>query len=138
MFIPIFIFLMFYNYYTSKGVYGALEQQAKILIKSDGTLIEKKMEEYRHIAYTISTDENVINALLDDVLEDSESSQIYNSIYLMLNSDNKNCDAHIVSLSGKCRLSSGIFPSEYDTRFQTNEWNRKKANRGRYLSGKIL
>ena len=125
MFIPIFIFLMFYNYYTSKGVYGALEQQAKILIKSDGTLIEKKMEEYRHIAYTISTDENVINALLDDVLEDSESSQIYNSIYLMLNSDNKNCDAHIVSLSGKCRLSSGIFPSEYDTRFQTNEWNRK-------------
>lgn len=125
MFIPIFIFLMFYNYYTSKGVYGALEQQSKILIKSDGTLIEKKMEEYRHIAYTISTDENVINALLDDVLEDSESSQIYNSIYLMLNSDNKNCDAHIVSLSGKCRLSSGIFPSEYDTRFQTNEWNRK-------------
>ena len=125
MFIPFFIFLMFYNYYTSKGVYGALEQQSKILIKSDGTLIEKKMEEYRHIAYTISTDENVINALLDDVLEDSESSQIYNSIYLMLNSDNKNCDAHIVSLSGKCRLSSGIFPSEYDTRFQTNEWNRK-------------
>ena len=125
MFIPIFIFLMFYNYYTSKGVYGALEQQSKILIKSDGTLIEKKMEEYRHIAYTISTDENVINALLDDVLEDSESSQIYNSIYLMLNSDNKNCDAHIVSLSGKCRLSSGIFPSEYDTIFQTNEWNRK-------------
>ena len=125
MFIPIFIFLMFYNYYTSKGVYGALEQQSKILINSDGTLIEKKMEEYRHIAYTISTDENVINALLDDVLEDSESSQIYNSIYLMLNSDNKNCDAHIVSLSGKCRLSSGIFPSEYDTRFQTNEWNRK-------------
>ena len=38
---------MFYNYYTSKGVYGALEQQSKILIKSDGTLIEKKMEEYR-------------------------------------------------------------------------------------------
>ena len=125
MFIPLFLFLIFFNYYNSKGVYGALEQQAKILIKSDGQLIEKKMEEYRHIAYTISTDNSIVNALLDDNLTDSEASQIYNSIYLTLNSDYQHADIHIVSLSGKCRLSSGIFPAEYDTRFQTNEWNRK-------------
>lgn len=125
MFIPLLLFIIFFNYYNAKGVYGALEQQAKILIKSDGQLIEKKMEEYRHIAYTISTEDSIVNALLDDDLTDSEASQIYNSIYLMLNSEFQHADVHIVSQSGKCRLSSGIFPSEYDTRFQTNEWNRK-------------
>ena len=125
MFIPLLIFLIFFNYYNAKGVYGVLEQQAKVLIKADGQLIEKKMEEYRHIAYSIGTNELVIDALEDDVLTDNEASQLYTTMYVLLNSDSMHADAHIVSVSGKSRLSSGIFPDEYDTRFQTNEWNRK-------------
>ncbi|MGN0906364.1 MAG: sensor histidine kinase, partial [Bullifex sp.] len=104
---------------------SALEEQAKVLIKSDGMLVEKKMEEYRHTAYTLSTDERVISSLEDDVLSDSELTSIYNMMYTVITDALKHADVHIVSKSGKIRISSGIFPSEYDTRIQGNEWNRK-------------
>ncbi len=125
MFIPLIIFLMFYNFFASKSLQSALEEQAKVLIKSDGALVEKKMEEYRHTAYTLSTDENIVSALSDDVLSDSELTYIYNMMYTALSDALKNSDVHIVSKSGRIRVSSGIFPSEYDTRIQGAEWNRK-------------
>ena len=125
MLIPLIIFLVFYNFFASRSLSSALEEQAKVLIKSDGMLLEKKMEEYRHTAYTLSTDERIIASLEDDVLSDSELTAIYNMMYTALTEELKNADVHIVSKSGKVRISSGIFPSEYDTRIQGNEWNRK-------------
>ncbi len=76
------------------------------------------VETYRHKAYSISTDE-IIHAAVTHQRE--IGSDIFRQLFTIMEGDTYRATASVVSRDGKVRLSTHLFPEQYDVRYHSND-----------------
>lgn len=125
MIIPLIIVISTLIYYNTRDLSKAFEEQALTTLEANANEIEDLFIKYKHIIYTLSSDENVAKVLEDNGLDKTElSKNAYFSLYTAMAGEDKKAEASIVSNNGKVRLSTHVFPELYDLRINSNEWNQ--------------
>jgi two-component system sensor histidine kinase YesM len=115
-------------YYTIIGnrtMVGALKAQADNSMTRLGERYAAVLEDYRHRAYVLSTDETIVTLLKDDNMTEREqsakSSEIYAKLFSIMKGVQNDASAIVVSNSGNVRYSTHAFPDIYDLRFDQHE-----------------
>ena len=121
MLVPLSIAMAYYYFAGSKALLSSIKEQSENAIALDGENVSRTLEEYRHKAYEISEDEDV-KALLESGNTEGEIKKVYTTLFSVMSGDTYLASANIVSSDGRIRLSTHIFPSEYDLRIMGNEW----------------
>lgn len=98
-----------------------LKEQADISISSDLRVYAQILEEYRHKTYEISTDEDLISLLENNGKEAFETKNVYAKLFEVMKGDTYKASVNIVSIDGKVRLSTHVFPDRYDLRYNNTE-----------------
>ena len=125
MLVPFILLASYTIYLYSKGAEGMLKTQAETALSSDAAFIEAIIQEYRHKAYSLSVSETINKVLEeDDPQKTSENMKaIYEEMYAVMAGDTYKAAASIVSSTGNVRISTHNFPSVYDLRTHSNEWD---------------
>ena len=125
MLVPFILLASYTIYLYSKGAEGMLKTQAETALSSDAAFIEAIIQEYRHKAYSLSVSETINKVLEeDDPQKTSENMKaIYEELYAVMAGDTYKAAASIVSSTGNVRISTHNFPSVYDLRTHSNEWD---------------
>ena len=95
------------------------------IVTHDSIQLGNTLESYRHKAYQISTDPLVVRILREDSLDTNSpaSREIYQLLFAVMKGDTYFASAHLVSNSGKVRISTHEFPEVYDLRYHGNDWD---------------
>ena len=125
MLVPFILLASYTIYLYSKGAEGMLKTQAETALSSDAAFMEAIIQEYRHKAYSLSVSETINKVLEeDDPQKTSENMKaIYEEMYAVMAGDTYKAAASIVSSTGNVRISTHNFPSVYDLRTHSNEWD---------------
>ncbi len=126
MLLPLGGVLASYRLWGTRNLVRSLNGQVQIATESDAKQIDAILERFRHDAYLLSTNEEIVRLLEED---DSSAIQsagrtVYAQMFLIMQNETGSAIASIVSNSGNVRLSTHEFPQSYDLRLNTNEWNR--------------
>lgn len=123
MLIPLLILIMAYLYYSDNNIYKIIKNQSIKAIEKDTANLSDIIFRYRHKAYVLAEDFEIINALETDTLTAESLKTIYSLIFSQTGGDNNLAQISIVSKTGKVQLSTHTFPECYDLRINTNEWD---------------
>lgn len=118
--VPFVIYMFYGNTVFTRAIETNLLKQGESAIREDGNTIAGILDHYRHKAYEISTSPILIESFSNG--KNTEISSIYSLLFSIMKGDTYKAAAHIISLDGKTRLSTHIFPEQYDTRIHGNEW----------------
>jgi two-component system sensor histidine kinase YesM len=123
--IPLGLFASYYTLSGERNQARYLMGQTTAIVKSDTDKISQVLDAYRHKAYLLSTDPLVISILQEDSLDANSSSsrKLYQLLFDVMKGDTYLASTHIVSNSGKVRVSTHEFPEVYDLRYQGNDWD---------------
>lgn len=123
--VPLGLFSSFYTLTGESNQARYLQSQAMDIITQDANRLGAILDDYRHKAYTISTDELVVSLLQEDILDanTSASRELYQLLFGVMRGDTYLASAHLVSTSGKVRISTHEFPEVFDLRYQGNDWD---------------
>jgi two-component system sensor histidine kinase YesM len=123
--IPLALFATYYTLSGERNQARYLMGQTKSLVRLDAENLSTLIEAYRHKAYLLSTDPSVISILKEDSLDvnSSSSRKLYQLLFDVMKGDTYLASAHLVSNSGKVRVSTHEFPEVYDLRYQRNDWD---------------
>jgi len=95
--------------------------RAEEAIQHSVTQIHETIETYRHVAYVISKDENIIQALNRSEEWNSKNLKIlYQHMYAPLDGHIYSAAAHIISRNGEHSFSTHSLPKRYDLRIYEN------------------
>ncbi|HKL59006.1 MAG TPA: sensor histidine kinase [Sphaerochaeta sp.] len=124
MVVPLGLFSTFYTLTGESNQVRYLQNQAMDIITLDSNRLGAILDDYRHKAYTISTDDLVVHILQEDILDanTSASRELYQLLFGVMRGDTYLAAAHLVSNSGKVRISTHEFPEVFDLRYQGNDW----------------
>lgn len=119
---------LFSSYYTLTGEGNQtryLQKQAMDTVTLDAKRLGTVLDDYRHKAYRISTDPLVVSILKEDVLDANSraSRELYQLLFGIMRGDTYLASAHLVSNSGRVRISTHEFPEVFDLRYQGNNWD---------------
>jgi len=125
MIVPLGLFSSFYTLTGKSNQVRYLQRQALDIITLDANHLGAILDDYRHKAYTLSTDDMVVRILQEDVLDanTSASRELYQMLFGVMKGDTYLASAHLVSNSGKVRISTHEFPEVFDLRYQGNDWD---------------
>jgi len=123
--VPLGLFSSFYTLTGKSNQVRYLQRQALDIITLDANRLGAILDDYRHKAYTISTDSLVVRILQEDMLDanTSASRELYQLLFGVMRGDTYLASAHLVSNSGKVRISTHEFPEVFDLRYQGNDWD---------------
>jgi two-component system sensor histidine kinase YesM len=123
--VPLGLFSSFYSLTGKSNQVRYLQRQAMDIITQDARRLGAILEDYRHKAYTLSTDDLVVRILQEDVLDanTSASRELYQLLFGVMKGDTYLASAQLVSNSGKVRISTHEFPEVFDLRYQGNDWD---------------
>ncbi len=123
--VPLGLFSSFYTLTGESNQVRYLQNQAMDIITLDANRLATILEEYRHKAYTLSTDDLIVRILEEDVLDVNSraSRELYQLLFGVMRGDTYLASAHLVSNSGKVRISTHEFPKVFDLRYQGNDWD---------------
>ena len=123
--VPLGLFSTFYTLTGKGNQVRYLQRQAMDIITLDANRLGTILEDYRHKAYTLSTDDLVVQILQEDVLDanTSASRELYQLLFSVMKGDTYLASAQLVSNSGKVRISTHEFPEVFDLRYQGNDWD---------------
>ena len=80
--------------------------------------MQSLIEEYRHKTYLISTDEEIESVI---VKKKEQSGLLFEKLFSIMSGDTYLATASIISKDGKVRLSTHLFPNQYDVRYFSND-----------------
>lgn len=123
MLIPLFIFMMYWQIVSQRSLTNSIKSQAESQIQMDGRLLQDFLEDYRHKTYEIATDPYLIEVIGKESQERDEIGALYSMLFSTMRDETYKAAAHITSTDGFFRLSTHIYPEEYDLRFYSNEWD---------------
>lgn len=123
MLIPLLILIMAYLYYSDNNIYKIIENQSIKAVEKDTSNLYDTISRYRHKAFILAQDTEIITALENDALTPDSLKRIYSLLFSQSGGDNNEAQISIVSKSGKVQLSTHTFPECYDLRINTNEWD---------------
>ena len=123
--VPLGIFAAYYVTLGGRGQERYVGNQTMDLVTSDAAKVSRILEEYRHKAYLLSTDAQVISIVERDRLDANsrESRDLYQLLFAVMKGDTYLASANIVSNSGRVRVSTHTFPDVYDLRYHGNDWD---------------
>ncbi|AEV28867.1 HAMP domain-containing protein,histidine kinase [Sphaerochaeta pleomorpha str. Grapes] len=123
--IPLGLFASYYTLNGDRNQARYLKGQTSTIVKSDADTLSSVIEAYRHKAYLLSTDPLVISILQEDSLDANSPSsrKLYQLLFDVMKGDTYLASTHIISNSGKVRVSTHEFPEVYDLRYQGNDWD---------------
>lgn len=115
--------LLGFVYFTTgnRAVVSNLTEQGNGNIAFVAKQLEDIIDEYRHKAYVISVLPEIIDVLEADTLVNPTS--MYELLFSIMQGDTYLACASVVSISGRVRLSTHLFPQHYDLRYYGNEAN---------------
>ena len=125
MLVPFILFVSYTLINYDRGIENATRAQAESALEADAEMIASVIQEYRHKAYTLSSSE-IINEVLeanDPDITAASLNRIYEDMYVTMAGDTYKAAASIVSVTGDVRISTHNFPSVYDLRMHSNEWD---------------
>ncbi len=123
--VPLGIFGAYYVTLGGQGQERYVANQTMDLVTSDAAKVSEILESYRHKAYLLSTDPQVISIVERDNIDANtqQSRDLYQLLFAVMKGDTYLASANIVSNSGKVRLSTHTFPDVYDLRYHGNDWD---------------
>lgn len=113
LFVPILIISAYMYFEAENTIDNFLVEKAQSSIKNQTQIYAELIEEYRHKAYEISNNEELINILEN---KGDVDSSIYEYLYSVLKGDVYKASVSVESVDGNIRLSSHTFPQRYDLR----------------------
>lgn len=122
MLIPTIILMGYYYIGGQRSLHSSLEEQSAELLQQDGMFISSVVGDYRHKIYEISTNQAVVDLLQSGSGSNVSQKDIYTYLFTIMAGDTYKASASIISEDGQTRLSTHIFPDEYDLRIHGNEW----------------
>ena len=123
MSIPLLVLLITYLYYSESHITNIIRSQAENSLDDDVNKIDALFQEYKQRILSIATDIEIIEILKNDKIDAETSKYAYTTLFAQIGSGQYNAQCHLISASGKVRLSTHIFPPEYDIRINNNEWD---------------
>jgi len=116
LFVPIAIFLIVYTAFTGDTLKDRVRELSESVIERDGKAVAACVDLYRHIDYAISNDEKLIEIFSanDGNLGKDESSYVYTLLSSAMRGRHDSASAHVVSTDGVIKVSTSMFPDEYD------------------------
>lgn len=119
--LPLFIFSGYYLVLGDRGQSRYLAEQSLGVIRRDAVIVANVLEEYRHKAYLLSTDELIVDVMSRDDPEflNQVSHDLYPLLFSVMKGDTYLASANLVSNSGRIRLSTHVFPNMFDLRYHT-------------------
>ncbi len=123
--VPLGIFGAYYVTLGGQGQERYVGNQTMDLVTSDAAKVSQILDSYRHKAYLLSTDPQIVSIVERDNLDANtkESRDLYQLLFAVMKGDTYLASATIVSNSGKVRISTHAFPDVYDLRYHGNEWD---------------
>jgi two-component system sensor histidine kinase YesM len=125
MLIPVSLLGFSYLAAGRRAVQNNLMEQSQNNIGQVGARLSHVVEGYRHKAYAISTNEDIVRLLQQEGSDSSQTkiSGIYEQLFSIMKGDTYMATASVVSSSGRTRISTHLFPPQYDLRYQGNDTN---------------
>ena len=125
MLIPVSVLGFSYLTTGRHAIINNLSGQSETNLERAALRLTQLIEGYRHKAYTISTNEDIIAVLENDEPQSMQQgmTRIYEQLFSIMKGDTYLATASIVSATGRVRLSTHLFPDQYDLRYQGNDTN---------------
>lgn len=123
MLIPLLILIISYFYYSQNNIKRIVANQTETAIEKDVGNLNAILDKYRHIAYVLSEDIEIVNALENDSVSSDDVKSIYSLLFSEIGADNAKAQASIISSSGRVQLSTDNIPQTYDLRIYNNAWD---------------
>ncbi|NCB01774.1 MAG: HAMP domain-containing protein, partial [Spirochaetia bacterium] len=118
MLIPLFILIVTYLTLGSNALSNTLTQQGKNNIEIASQRMQSLIDEYRHKTYLISTDEEIEQVITK---KKEQSGILFEKLFTIMSGDTYLATASAISKDGKVRLSTHLFPDQYDVRYFSND-----------------
>ncbi len=118
MFLPVITLLIIVLTFGNNTLMNTIQQQNELNTAIAAERMNSLITLYRHRAYAISSDE-----VIHDVLTRSRpvDSQVFSNLFSIMEGETYRSSASAVSRDGKIRLSTHLFPDQYDVRYHTND-----------------
>ena len=124
MLIPVLLLAFAYMTTGARSLENNLSEQGDSSIKITAHQLQTIIESYRHKAYSLSVDDTIRNLVATDDPDGTESfTTMYERLFSIMRGDTYLATASVVSTSGRVRLSTHLFPEQYDLRYQGNDTN---------------
>lgn len=125
MLIPVSLLGFTYLARGEKTVKNTLSEQGETNIRWAASRLQQVIEKYRHKAYSISMNDDIVRLVATGASHQipQNTTEIYEQLFSIMEGDTYLATASVVSTSGKVRLSTHLFPQQYDLRYQGNETN---------------
>ncbi|QEN08078.1 sensor histidine kinase [Oceanispirochaeta crateris] len=112
--IPVALLSSSFALFSGGIVTGSYKQQGLIAIKGMSEDLNTLLERYRHTVYSLSSDDEIIAAILKDAdPERSELLALYQKIYRALSGHIDHASLHVISRTGFPSFSTQQIPKSY-------------------------
>ncbi len=118
MLIPLIILVFSYLALGSNVLRNTLTTQSENTIALASNRMQSLIDEYRYKTYLISTDEEVKEVIIE---KKEASGPLYEKLFSIMSGDTYLATASAISKDGKVRLSTHLFPTQYDVRYFSND-----------------
>ena len=120
--LPLLVFSGYYVFRGDKSQSRYLSEQSLGAIRRDALAVGNVLEEYRHKAYLLSTDELIVEVMRHDSPEflNQVIHEVYPLLFSVMKGDTYLASANLVSNTGRIRLSTHVFPKLFDLRYHTS------------------
>ncbi|MDA3957929.1 cache domain-containing protein, partial [Oceanispirochaeta sp.] len=112
--IPVALLSTSFALFSGGIVTGSYKQQGHIAIRGMSEDLNALLQKYRHTVYSLSSDDEIIEAILEDkVPERSDLLTLYKKIYTALSGHIDHASLHVISLTGFPSFSTHQIPKSY-------------------------
>ncbi len=118
MFVPLITLLIIVLTFGNNTLLSTIREQNENNTAIAAERMRTLVADYRHRAYAISSDE-LIHAAVTHTRE--VDSPVFRQLFSLMEGETYKAVASVVSLDGRTRLSTHIFPEQYDVRYHSNE-----------------
>lgn len=120
--LPLLVFSGYYLFLGDRSQSKYLSEQSLGVIRRDALIVGNVLEEYRHKAYLLSTDELIVEVMKHDSPEflNRVIHEVYPLLFSVMKGDTYLASVNLVSNTGRIRLSTHAFPKMFDLRYHTS------------------
>ena len=118
MLIPFIILVFSYITIGSNVLRNTLTTQSENTIVLASARMQSLIDEYRHKTYLISTDGEVKEVITE---KKDASGALYEELFSIMSGDTYLATASAISKDGRVRISTHLFPTQYDVRYFSND-----------------
>lgn len=119
MLIPVILITVYYSALARRDVTMNVMDDSAVFIDNCVEDLSAILDTYGHKAFLLASSEAVADGIRNP--NDSDIKGIcYKEMFSIMSGDTNRATASVISLNGKARFSTHVFPSQYDLRYNTH------------------